>query len=65
MLTPSPRSPEVGTQKMLWRKVVPQNWMGWARPGTFVITAVIFFRNRSDSASCSAWVSTPETASSG
>ena len=50
MLTPSPRSPEVGTQKMLWRKVVPQNWMGWAGPGTFVITAVVFVRNRSDSA---------------
>lgn len=64
MLTPTPTSPEDGTQKMLWRKVLPQNTSGMVGPGTFVITAVVFFRNTSESASCSGLVSNPDTPSS-
>ena len=64
MLTPTPTSPDDGTQKMLCRTVLPQILTGCARPGTLVITAVVLRRNTLDSASCSGLVSTPETASS-
>ena len=63
MLTPTPMSPDAGTQNIVWRSVEPQNLSGTAGPGTLVMTAVAFFANRPRIASCSGWTICPATAS--
>ena len=61
MLTPTPMSPDCGTQNIVWRKVAPQNFSGLAGPGTLVMTAVAFFANMPSSASCTGLIKSPAT----
>ena len=63
MLTPTPMSPEAGTQNIVCFSVAPQNFSGTPGPGTLVITAVAFFANRPRIMSCSGLASWPATAS--
>ena len=63
MLTPTPMSPDCGTQNIVCVKVEPQNFIGVAGPGTLVITAVAFFANMLSSAACTGLISSPATAS--
>ena len=63
-LTPTPTSPDDGTQKMLWRTRAPQNARACAGPATFVMTAVVLSRNQLESACWPGFGSTPDNASS-
>ena len=62
MLTPTPMSPEAGTQNIVCFSVEPQKRSGTPGPGTLVITAVAFFANRPRSASCTPCTIWPATA---
>ena len=63
MLTPTPMSPEAGTQNIVCRSVEPHSCSGTAGPGTLVITAVAFFANMPSTASCTGLMNRPAIAS--